>query len=466
MKTATELSKIVGCEPMQTPWWSPIEIKFNTVHLGIVGKADRKTPSILEKVLEGQVEKRFFGTFKNVVHFAGLKSLFWVDTHNNFWLKRPSSGASLLAPDGVCFSQNPLGNFDARNVIGFNDNKASRNGIFTHDDRGKLIRYLAIIMEHYQKQRFEIGGSLFDGRFAQCFRLKRLKNIGPRSWKLECSTVMDCKYEVGAQLFAGFLCSKAAMGWFNDNLLDTCGDFLGSGSIGHVYKYKNDINCVVKVSRPECYYWLQKERENFLLLVDMQVNMEGLIQLSEHDSRDEKFLILTPILDPVCPWRHIPLNIEHLVQLVESTLLNIHNGGFVHCDLRPDNFMCDPSSGKWVLIDLGAMRKSSDLLLLEHGTLSFASKAVRSAYLTSSPIYINPKDDLESMVYVAYVMTWMTPAQVATDIFSLKGDLAQMSVLWEEMLSRVKGWSALLCSARSGNHHEVALQLRLLNQYC
>ena len=61
-------------------------------------------------------------------------------------------------------------------------------------------------------------------------------------------------------------------------------------------------------------------------------------------------------------------------------------------------------------------------------------------------------------------MTWMTPAQVATDIFSLKDDLTQMSLLWEEMLSRVKGWYALLSSARSGKHHDVAVQLRSLNQ--
>jgi hypothetical protein len=348
MKTATEVAKMIGCEPAKDPWWRPLEIKFNQIKIEIVerviiassGPANRGTPETLENVLEEVVESSFFATFASVVQKAESETLFWEDTHKRAWLQRPSAEASSMAPDGVCFAlRRPLGDLDSRLVVGINDNKRSRNGQFTLDDRGKLVRYLGIVMEHYQLDRAAIGGSLFDGQYAQCFLLSRLTAFGRGAWKLECSTVMDCSTKNGAQLFAGFLCSKVAMGWPLSDIPACCGKFLGSGSIGHVYQHKT-AQAVVKISRTDSFFWLKKERDNLKALHGLQGN-PGLIQLSELDEGgDSPRLILTPLLHPICPWRlSPPVNLEQLACLVEGPVQALHTRGFVHCDLRPENIM-------------------------------------------------------------------------------------------------------------------------------
>jgi hypothetical protein len=360
----------------------------------------------------------------------------------------------------------PEGDLDARYVIGINDNKASRaHGAFSNDDRGKLLRYLGIVMEHYQKDRISIGGSLYDGQYAQCFLLNRLPAFGNYAWKLECSTVIDCATEDGAQLFAGFLCSKRAMGWVLHDIPEYCRKFLGSGSIGHVFAHKTE-NAVVKIPRTDSIFWLVQERKALVLLN----TLPGIIHLSNLDEGgDSPLLILTPLLHTLCPWRRTPpINLEQLALLIDGPVKALHETfRYVHCDLRPENIMCYPpgsaQEGAWVLIDFGSCRPSGSPLMFEHGTLSFASTAVRTAYQERVPVAIMPADDLESLVYVAYVLTQMTPAEVVTDIFSLKSDLAQLTQYWESNLGLRKRWHPLLCAARKGDHNGVASLLRAMN---
>ena len=474
-KSATEVAKSVGCEVTTSPWWPSLKLKFNHVltkgngknTIYSAGAANQNTPKTYESASEELVENTFFCTFSNLAAKAEAENVYWQDTHARKWLKRPHMDASLFAPDGVCFAVRPEGDLDARYVIGINDNKASRDhGAFSNDDRGKLLRYLGIVMEHYQKDRISIGGSLYDGQYAQCFLLNRLPAFGHHVWKLECSTVMDCATQVGAQLFAGFLCSKRAMGWVLQDIPEYCGKFLGSGSIGYVFAHKTE-NAVVKISRTESIFWLVQERKALVLLN----TLPGIIHLSERDAGGDSPLILTPLLQAICPWhRTPPIDLQQLARLIDGPVKALHEKfNYVHCDLRPENIMCYPpgsdQEGCWVLIDFGSCRPSGSPLMFEHGTLSFASSAVRKAYQEHVAVAITAADDLESLVYVAFVLTQMTPAAVASDIFSLKSDLAQLTQFWESNLGLRKRWHTLLCAARRGDHDGVAVLLRDMNDF-
>jgi serine/threonine protein kinase len=213
---------------------------------------------------------------------------------------------------------------------------------------------------------------------------------------------------------------------------------------------------------------LQHERKNLLVIAERKVDAAGMVQLSALDSGSPTQLVLEPLLLPVCPWpARGRVDLEKLALLAEGPLKNLHDAGFVHCDLRPENIMrCDDKgeSSDWVLVDFGAARSSSADDLFEHGTVSFASENVRSAYFSKSPIKIQPKDDLESLVLVAYAMTWLQPDQLASSLYVLKGSLAKLRDFWHQSVCSLRGWKDLLLCARRGDHQAVAASLRGLNQ--
>jgi hypothetical protein len=455
------VSKFVGCEPPEKPWWQPADIKFNSKAAG--SSASRKVPVTVEDVNEAAVEDAFFRTFKNALLSADVvaRGVHWFDGHSTHWLRRPSSDASLLAPDGVCFDRPVVGmNPDARHIIGINDNKMSRNGKFSHDDRGKILNYLGIIMEHYQKDRHEIGASLFDGRYAQCFRLERSSHF--RNWRLHCSTVMDCSVQADAQLFAGFLRSKSAFGWTEGDVPSECGLLLGVGSVGRVFMHSSHQGCVVKVARQGDNNYLRVERNNLLAIKDAGVDMRNMVHLSKHDSNDPGFIVLAPVFDSVCPWPSKGrINLDSLADFVIGPIKALHRAGFVHCDLRPENIMRRRGGdNSLVMIDFGAARLQTTDVLFEHGTLSFASSRVLTAFIKNDPLRITSADDLESLVYVTYAMLWMTPEEVASELLSLKGNLSDLERFWS---SRVGNWeSTLLAAARAGQHGELASEIRRL----
>jgi serine/threonine protein kinase len=210
---------------------------------------------------------------------------------------------------------------------------------------------------------------------------------------------------------------------------------------------------------------LQHERKNLLVIAERKVDAAGMVQLSALDSGSPTQLVLEPLLLPVCPWpARGRVDLEKLALLAEGPLKNLHDAGFVHCDLRPENIMrCDDKgeSSDWVLVDFGAARSSSADDLFEHGTVSFASENVRSAYFSKSPIKIQPKDDLESLVLVAYTMMWMQPDQLASTLYVLKASLRDF---WDQSVCGLRHWKDLLLCARRGDHQAVAASLRSLNQ--
>lgn len=471
MKTATELAKTVGCEPASDPWWAPLSnIKFNSQKegaRGAPGAAKRKTPLTMgpkqddgkSKTTEEHVEAAFFSMFASVFENARDNGLFWLDTHKSFYLKRPTTEASALAPDGTGFSQKQTGSPDPRLIVGIHDNKTPRSGEFTNDDRGKLIRYLGIIMEHYQKERMEIGGSLFDGQYAQCFRLERRSG---RGWVLHCSRVLDCATELGATLFAGFLNSKQAHGWHIQAVPTFCADLLGVGTIGAVFAHNRDSTVVVKVPRVKGSAWFKRERDNLKAMDAEGVDRKSRVYISNQDTNDGSHLILEPRLQPTSWPARLHADLSRVADLVEGPVKALHDKGWVHCDLRPDNIMEDLQK-RLTLADFGAARRAQDVLLYEHGTLTFASTNVRSHFHDKVAFQTTAADDLESLVYVAYAMMAMSEQEVR-DLCILKSDTKRLDQFWDSRFAPLPQWLQLRFAARAGDHGQMAKGLRRLNQ--
>ena len=348
---------------------------------------------------------------------------------------------------------------DPRLIVGIHDNKVPREGKFNNDDRGKLIRYLGIVLEHYQQERKEIGGSLFDGQYAQCFRLERGRG---RCWKLHCSKVMNCAFEDDAKLSAGFMSSKQAHGWYIGAVPSFCGKLLGAGSIGAVFAHKDYDKAVVKVPRVSGSLWFKKERSNLQCLATEGVDARGRVRISDRDTNDDGYLILEPPLQPMSWPIRLHADLSRVADLVEGPITNIHDKGWVHGDLRPDNIMEDLQK-RLVLVDFGAARRADELLRYEHGTLTFASAKVRSKFSAREALNITASDDLESLVYVAYAMMAMSETEVR-DLCTLKSDLAQLGRFWDERFAPLYKWEQLRLAARSGDHALVARGLRELNQ--
>lgn len=444
--------------------WRQVEwrdVKFNVAVLDMDGRyqrgaASRQTPITVEDAKEDVVEDLFFATFYAALmsEDAIQKGFHWWDGHATKWLRRPSDDASKLAPDGVCSEKVIPGDTtpSPSSVKMINDNKRSQGGKFELDDIGKLIHYLAIIMDHYLQDRKEIGGSLYDGKYAQCFRLERSSDY--RRWRLYCSPVMDCSERSGALLFMGFLLSDDACGWSERRVPAICGEFIASGSVGRVFKHREDDNQVVKVCRDAHTEYLHREADTLRQLSSMAIDCSRMVSVVK---QEPSYLVLSPRYDPICPWPGGGLvNIASVTGLMLGPLKALHDGGFVHCDVRPDNIMKrrnDPAV--WCLVDFGAVRKTDcGPLQYDHGTVSFASVRVLEALRDNTLLTMSAADDLESLVRVLYVLTFMKPEDVAKDILPLKMDISGMISFWQ---LRLANWTSLLTAARSGDHARLAI---------
>jgi hypothetical protein len=439
-------------------WWDKREnFLFKNKQMCIMPPTSKRQGK--EDWEESVVEKDFFSNFENIFKMAPAGACWW-DGHNRPWLRRPSNDSTPKAPDWVFSAATIVGNNlpNPQLVIGFNDNKGSRSGAFSNEDKGKLIRDLATVVEYHQKTRRDIGGSLFDGRYAQCFLLKKNVHGG---FELDQSPVMDCNTDNEAAQFASFLTSPRAYGWYMNDIPAISGDLIGSGSIGLVFKNKNGDG-VVKFCKTGGNLWFQKERENLLALKSLPLTVCMLRQRDDSPTTGV-YMLLSPLCtSSLYPWRYDANNLELIATLVKDTLKPIHEAGFAHCDLRPENILVN-SSGQLVLCDFGAARKTNDLLLYEHGTFLFASVKVRKAWIDKNPLFIMPSDDLESIVYVALCLSFVNINQYG-EMLGKRGDMDSVAEFWDTLLRYRQAWAQLLESARKGDHADVVNRLMSLSK--
>jgi serine/threonine protein kinase len=84
------------------------------------------------------------------------------------------------------------------------------------------------------------------------------------------------------------------------------------------------------------------------------------------------------------------------IQMIEA-IKHIHSTGYIHRDLKPDNFVMDINNERLYCIDFGLSKKYSKTLTKNHkfcGTARYASIAAHKGYEQCR------KDDLEAIAYI------------------------------------------------------------------
>ncbi|KAF8886059.1 kinase-like domain-containing protein [Gymnopilus junonius] len=109
---------------------------------------------------------------------------------------------------------------------------------------------------------------------------------------------------------------------------------------------------------------------------------------------------------------HGPISVTTAVRVVLqmlSALKHIHNCGFVHRDIKPENVLCSPiDSSSISLIDYGISRPIKPGPPARYDPLSESKHVVGTLHWASlnahDGIDLAPRDDLESLAYVAFFL--------------------------------------------------------------
>jgi hypothetical protein len=470
--TPSSLSKTF-CLKQVEPWFVESELKYNTVEMTVVdskdteevekkakdktwtaGAASKATAYVQDDVDEAHVQKAWVPSFANIIKKAAASNVHWFDGHSTFWLKRPAEDdTNATAPDGVAQSRALAGKPDPALVLGVHDNKTCRHGKFTDDDRGKLYQYCLVLMQFYQPSRPFIGASLFDGHFAQCFKISR---DGVR-YAADCTRVLNLAVKEDAQLYAGFMTSPLAMGWELEVLSPFAGRFLSQGGTGMVFGHKDRDDRVVKIAFTSKVSLLAREKRVLKAIGNIS---SRLVHLVEDESTDEA-LVMSPRFEPLVftsPFN--PMLICTLLADSNSPLRLLHNAGFAHCDLRPDNIMATSDGSELCLVDLGAARHfEHDSGPFEHGTVSFASNRVLTALSDNAQTFsYERQDDLVSLVRC---LVAFTTEDLRKKLRALGKQPAAVLGFWQEYEKHCPWSTAMLNAAVNVNHDELC---RLIKQ--
>jgi hypothetical protein len=408
-------------------------------------------------VSEDCVQAAWLPSHRKIFEVAAVEGVHWRDLHDRNWLSFPGLEKNAEAPDGVAEERSSTGTPDPRTVRAFVDNKRSRRGEFSDDDRGKLFRYCTIVLEHYQPFRHFMGAALFDGQFAQCFRVIR----GDNKFLVEDGRVLNLSKQGDAQLYAGFLCSRNAQGC---NIVHVAGAELGSvlggGGTGIVYKLKQFDNGVVKVPFDHTVDIVHHERTVYLALAAKQVFSPGLSRLmpGTEDSK-EPWLILQGYFSRLIV--EAPFDITKLCSLIDredAPLRALHTGGFLHCDVRPDNILCILDDvDRLALVDLGASRLCDNNAPFRHGGISFASDRVLNAFKNKTEDFkFCIADDLISLVRCVFVFDQKADSYKDV-IWGLGRDPDKLVEFWQTAFSpnRYPKGEAMMKAASEGNYDDL-----------
>ena len=415
------------------------------------GMSTTETPTTFnEKTSEANVEAAFGPLFQRVFDEAQQKSgIWWYDGHKTFWLTSGAHGGDGLAPDAVASDIAVVDRPVAAHVLAIHDNKERRctnkapGGFtgFTNDDKGKLVRYLIRVLAH-QPVRRVISGSLFDGKYAQCFRFYRHTNV------LEAAPAMNCSQREEAQLFVAFLTDRKALSWDAAPVLQVCGELLGAGVTGSVYRHAALENCVVKVPRVGKASFTCDERQ---LLLEAAVKSDHFIQVHEKDDGKSEHLLLSPVCESVVRerWRLSPLFLLPLFEGSTSPLQQLHAKRFVHMDIRPENVL-QSVKGEVVLVDGGAIRRMDEEAPFRHGTLFCASSRILIAVQSRAKFKVEAGDDLEAVVRCAFVMTQMSRPEYYDALARTDGDPDKIRHFWNAVKAENTLWAPVFRAADHG----------------
>jgi len=225
------------------------------------------------------------------------------------------------------------------------------------------------------------------------------------------------------------------------------------GAYGSVY----DIRCslrpgkfIVKIEKPESQMLVSKSH----LLVEKEVyeatqnskNIPKMVAYGEFEDGG-KYIILPRFNYTLEQHRNL-LTFKELSTLISDIMASItelHNSGYCHMDIKPENIMYSKKDNRWYLIDMGLCKKASNVpceLSYVCGTYNYMARTVHQG------IYSN-KSDIEAflftLVYASGIdLPWMNSVSSASKIHKLKKQFIKNRVENLKALESVKGVAKIL----------------------
>jgi CheY-like chemotaxis protein/tRNA A-37 threonylcarbamoyl transferase component Bud32 len=123
-----------------------------------------------------------------------------------------------------------------------------------------------------------------------------------------------------------------------------------------------------------------------------------------------------------------PLPVEEIVRIGYQTACGLaaaHAQGLIHRDIKPNNLLLEPESGRVKITDFGLARSAEDLTLSKLGTVCGTPQYMAPEQATAQPI--DQRTDLFSLGSVLYAMCTGRPA------FQAPSNLATLKLICEQM---------------------------------
>lgn len=211
----------------------------------------------------------------------------------------------------------------------------------------------------------------------------------------------------------------ASMGGSGPDVPLSVGDQLATGSFGSVREatFRGESGWVVKVGKTDQRYVDEMINREIAVLRDMR-GVRGfpvLRAVVRHD--DTTQLVLQRLPHTLADLTHIsPLPFEDVCRIAVQAIDAIeamHDKGWVHRDIKPDNAMLDDRTGTLYLIDFGLAKRYVDEKNVHIPDLK-TSKITGTPRYCSVPVHqghtASRRDDLESLLYsLQYVLDGSLP---------------------------------------------------------
>ena len=398
------------------PWFEPSKNRFNTV-ASIGTNADPKyevatplkyadTPFILDpianqRIPEKCVQAASMPTFCHVFDLAKKLGVYAFDGHATSWLGRQNCfQQNLLKPDSVGVFIRPVSGKPVPSLVAFiGENKDSCGGKFTDTDVGTLLKYPQIILKYHQPERPFIPCYIWDGRYAQCYKVE----MSLSGFDADFTRVFDLSNKDDACQFAGFFIDVKAMAFNLAEAHSVAGFEIGHGATGRVYSHMTDPNCVIKIPFKNMRSIITNERRIYNAIKAHA--SPGLARLHPDDDLAKENLMLTPRFDKVDFFENFYVSaLATLIDNPNAPLRALHEVA-VAVDIRPENIMQIKDSDRLAFVDLGAARLLNDQASpCKHGNVIFASDRLRAAFGTEENITIGIVDDLIALARCAIML--------------------------------------------------------------
>lgn len=176
------------------------------------------------------------------------------------------------------------------------------------------------------------------------------------------------------------------------------GKLLAKGGFGRVYETTCDNvtgHFVVKVERKSKFSTLPTEKHIYDLLRhdEREFNMVGY-----YEDKNFHYMVLPKLQNTLACGVVSSEDVDNLIKDVCASLNKIHNLGYCHLDVKPQNIMYSELLEKWCVIDLGLCKKITQKECGLVGTYDFMSRGVHEGRF-------NKKSDFESLLYsVAFAL--------------------------------------------------------------